>query len=332
MRILKSCLPCLLPISILTLAGCGGGRHETTEVYYLVAANTKIAYWQEAKEGLYAAAKQLGVRSEMVGPEGYDPEGEKREFDRIVASQPAPAGILVSPTAPELMRGSIDAAIAKGIPVVTMDSDDPKSKRLLFIGTDNYQAGQLGGEVVASELNGKGSVVVYTIEGQLNLVERLEGYTRVFVQHPGIQIVHTIDIKGDPIVAFERTKELVEKGEIKPDAFVCLEALACQEVADVLDRHKVTGKLVMAMDTNRSTLEWIRKGLIHATIAQKPYTMAFYGLKVLDDLHHHRPPELDANWGQNTQAPIPVLIDTGVTLVDKGNVDAFMHPLRVPAQ
>ncbi len=64
---------------------------------------------------------------------------------------------------------------------------------------------------------------------------------------------------------------------------MCLEALAGKEVADVLDRNKVSGKTVVAMDTDEDTLKWIQKGVIAATIAQKPFTMAYYGVKMLDE-------------------------------------------------
>ncbi|HXG33006.1 MAG TPA: substrate-binding domain-containing protein [Bryobacteraceae bacterium] len=310
--------------SALWLAGCGGGRHEATEAYFLVTSNVKIAYWQEAAAGMAAAARQLGVKSEMVGPESYDPQGEREAFEQVVARQPAPAGIMVSAANPDVLRPAIDAAIAKGIPVITVDADVPDSKRLLFVGTDNYEAGQLGAELLVKRLGGKGNVVFYTIVGQGNLVERMEGYKRVLIQHPGIRIVQTVDMKGDPVVAFETTKKILETVKPVPDAFVCLEALSCQEVADVLDRQKVTGKTLIAMDTNRSTLEWIQKGMIYATIAQKPYTMAYYGVKVLDDLYHNKPERLDQNWARDTRSPLPVFIDTGTTLIDASNVEAYL--------
>jgi ribose transport system substrate-binding protein len=308
----------------LWFAGCGGGRHEATEVYFLVTSNVKIAYWQEAAAGLQAAARQLGVKSEMVGPESHDPQGEREAFEHVVARQPAPAGIMVSAANAEIMRPVIDAAIAKGIPVITMDADVPNSKRLLFVGTDNYEAGQLGAELLVKRLGGKGNVVFFTIAGQDNLVERLEGYKRVLIQHPGIRIVETVDMRGDPVVAFETAKRILETAKPAPDAFVCLEALSCQEVADVLDRQKVTGKTLIAMDTNRSTLEWIQKGMIYATIAQKPYTMAYYGIKILDDLYHNKPERLDQDWARNTRSPLPVFVDTGTTLIDASTVDAYL--------
>src|ERR1035438_393119 len=91
-------------VAMSLLCACGGGRHETTEKYFLVAANTKIAYWQEAAEGLRTAARELGVKVEMVGPETYDPKAEKEAFLAAVHGQIPPAGILVSAADPELMR------------------------------------------------------------------------------------------------------------------------------------------------------------------------------------------------------------------------------------
>src|SRR5260370_19113611 len=102
-----------------------------------------------------------------------------------------------------------------------------------------------------------------------------------------------------------------------------MESLATKEGADVIDRKKVKGKTIVAMDGVAGTMEGIEKGLIAATIAQKPFTMAFYGLKVLDDLHHHQPESLDHFWVQDAQAPIPTFIDTGATLIDKNNLASF---------
>ena len=99
-------------------------------------------------------------------------------------------------------------------------------------------------------------------------------------------------------------------------------------MAEVLDRNRIRDKIVVAMDTDQGTLEGIEKGLIAATIAQKPYTMAFVGLKLLDDLHHHKPAPLDAPWGQNTLAPIPSFVDTGATLIDQSNVQSFIQAVE----
>ncbi|MEP6756815.1 MAG: sugar ABC transporter substrate-binding protein, partial [Chthonomonadales bacterium] len=80
------------------------------------------------------------------------------------------------------------------------------------------------------------------------------------------------------------------------------------------------------------TLEGIRKGIITATIGQKPFTMCFFGVKMLDDLHHHKPVQLDKKWSDDSFSPIPSFVDTGATLIDKSNVDAFIKSLASETQ
>jgi ribose transport system substrate-binding protein len=315
------------------LVGCGGSPHATTEKYYLVATNIKIPYWQSANAGLLRAGAQIGVKVEMVGTDTFDPKGEHDAFQRVLAEKIKPAGVMVSPADPAIMTPDIDAAIGQGIPVVTIDSDAPASKRLTFIGTDNYKAGQMGAQLAAKQLQGKGNVVVYTMPEQANLKDRMRGYRDAFEMHPGIKIVDTVDIKGDPRIAFDHTQEMVDKKTIdKVDGFICLEAIACPEIADVLDRSKTASKVIVAMDTDPRTLDWIKKGRIAGTIAQKPYSMGFVGVAILDQMHHYPPAPLDKPWAQDPQSPVATFIDTGEMLVDKSNVDSFISETSQKSQ
>ena len=317
-RLFHVLAPCALMIPFL---GCTGSQHSADEKYVLVATNIQLPYWKAASAGLTKLALQMHVRAEFAGPDNFDPKAEQDAFRKAVAGKPA--GILISPADPELLKGDIDQAIEQGIPVITVDSDAPSSKRLFFIGTDNFKAGQMGASVLVKQLNGKGNVVVFSMPEQSNLKERLRGYEDTLASHPGIKITEVVNIKGDPRIAFDKTMEILKKEPAKVDAFACLEAVACPEVADVLDRNKVD-KLVVAMDTDPRTLEWIQKGKISATIGQKSYTMAYVGLKMIDDLHHNKITPLDANWAQDSFSPIPTFVDTGVTLIDKSNVDSFL--------
>jgi ribose transport system substrate-binding protein len=307
--------------TLLLLVSCAP-RHDSDENYYLIAANIQVPYWRAAGAGFMQAASQMRVRAEFVGPETYDPKAQQLEFERAVKTKPS--GILISPANPQLMRSDIDAAIDAGIPVITMDSDSPTSKRLVFIGTNNYQAGVMGARVAVKELHGKGNVVVFTMPGQTNLDDRLRGYRDTFANFPQIKIARIVNIAGDPLVAFDTTTQIVGKEKDKVDAFVCLEALAGKEVAEVLNRYKVKDKTILAMDTDPETLDWIKKGEIAATIAQKPYTMSYVGLTMLDDLHHNPPRSLQRDWAADPLSPVPAFVDTGATLVDRSSVDTFL--------
>jgi ribose transport system substrate-binding protein len=309
--------------SFLLLTGCASSPHSPDEKYFLVASNIKVPYWQTAQAGLSRARAEMKVKAEMVGPDTHDAEAEKEAF-RSAARQ-NPMGILVSASDASVLTPEIDAAMQKGIPVLTIDSDADASKRLFFVGTDNYKAGTEGGKLAAKLLNNKGNIVVFTMPEQANLKERLHGYQDVIDTHPQMKITQVIDMKGRPENAFDSAKQLIDS-KAKVDAFVCLESISGPEVADVIDRAKMTGKVVLiGMDTDQRTLEYIQKGIMSATIGQKPFTMAFYGLKLLDDVHHHKPNPLIADWAQDSFSRFPTFVDTGASLITKENVQTFLQ-------
>ncbi len=304
------------------LAGCA--RHSSAEHYYLVTTNTKLAYWQSAAAGLDKIAKEWDVHAEMRGPRDFDPKDEVDEFRSVVALKPV--GILVSVADANLMAPEIDAAINAGIPVITIDSDAPNSHRLYFIGTNNRQAGRLGGHALAEKLQGKGNVVFYTNAGQPNLDERLNGYKDALTGFPNIHITEVVDIHGQSTVAFDDAQKAVPlTGKDRVDAFVCLEASAGKEVGEVLRRDNAKDRVVIAMDVDKDTLDLVKEGIIYATIAQKPFTMSYFGIKMLDDAHHYPPASLAKNYAVDPFAPIPAFIDTGSALVDSSNVDQFLQ-------
>ena len=315
--------------AMFSFVGCGSGH--SGETYILVTTNVKIPYWQSAAAGFGQAASRLGVGYSFQGPDTYDPAAERDSFEAAI--QKKPAGLLVSVADPTTIKDSSDRAIAAGIPVITIASDAPASKRLFFIGTNNYQAGILGGKRLAEELKGKGTAVVFTMPSQPNLDERLRGYKTALEGFPQIKLAHIVDIKGDPRVAFDATTQFLANDKKEHiDAFVCLEALSGKEVADVLDNYNIKGRTIMAMDDDPDTLQLIQKGEIAATISQKPYTMAYMGLLTLDNLHHAPPKTLVGDWAHDGFAPVPAFVDTGSAMVDKSNVDAFLQATKSISQ
>lgn len=317
-----SALIVLSALAAASLIGCG--RHSRSERFYLVASNTKLAYWQSAAAGLDKAAAEYGVHAELRGPEDFDPKGEVADFRSVVALKPT--GILVSVEDPVLMQPEIDAALAAGVPVITLDSDAPSSHRLFFIGTNNREAGRLGGETLKEKLNDRGNVVVFTMPGQPNLDDRLQGYNDILAGSPAIHIVAIEDIHGDPAAAFDKTQQyLAHTGKDRVDAFICLEASAGKEVGEVLRRGNVKDRIVVAMDVDKDTLNMVKSGVITATIAQKPFTMAYVGVKMLDDIYHDPLPSLTRNYEADPFAPVPAFVDTGSAVVNADNVDRFIQ-------
>ena len=310
----------ILALGVACTSGCD--RHSKKEIFYLVSANTALPYWQTAAAGFNHAASQFKVTARVVGPENYDPQAEMSELQKATAAKPA--GILISVADVSVLQSGINAAVQAGIPVITIDSDDPASHRLFFIGTNNIEAGRMGGKRLIQKLGGKGNVVFFTLAGQPNIEERLRGFKDELEERPDMHIVDVIDIKSDARVAFDKAQEMLAlTGPKKIDAFVCLESAGGKPVSDAIKRANVTDRVLIAWDANQDTLDGIKAGMIDSTIAQKPFTMGYYGLKALDELFHEPPASLSKDYGSDPFSPYPVFVDTGTTLVDKENLDLY---------
>jgi ribose transport system substrate-binding protein len=307
-----------------TIVGCEKPYHQPEERYVLVAANVNLPYWQEAAAGLTDIGKNAGVKVEMVGPVTLAPSEELTAFQQAVAQHPS--GIMVSVSDPKLFKDPIDHAILQGIPVIGIDADAPDSNRVLFIGTDNFRAGQDSGKRMATLLGGQGRVVIVTLAGQLNAEDRVRGVMDVLKKYPGVQAVQTIDDKGDGRVAFDAISALLQKKE-KIDGIIALEATGGPGAADALHRMDMTEKIkIVAFDKDPQTLEGIDRKWITATVVQKPYVMAFYGVRFLDDLHHNVVHEFK-DWATAPTAPLPTFVDTGTAVIDSTNLAAFQKAL-----
>ncbi len=139
------------------------------------------------------------------------------------AMESKPAGIMVSASRPELFHDAINAAIAVGIPVIAVDSDAPDTKRVLFVGTDNFRAGQESAKRMAQILQGKGQIAVILIPDQQNIDERMRGVTEALKKFPRSRSYRPLTIAGDPRVANDSISNFLH-GKTKIDGIISLEA------------------------------------------------------------------------------------------------------------
>jgi ribose transport system substrate-binding protein len=327
MRNASKALVFLTVVFATMLVSCSPAAHNG-ERYVFIATNINIPYWQDAKAGFMDSAKRLGgAKAEFIGPSRYAPDEELKDFQDAVASKPN--GILISPAQPDTIKSAIDDAVTAGIPVICADSDAPGSHRVLFIGTDNYLAGQQSGNTIARLLHGRGGLVVVKITGQNNQEERARGVRDAINKYPAMTVAIEVNDSGDAQQAGDAVANMIRNGG-HPDGIVCLEASCGPGVAKALDQLGMANRIpIVAMDANPETLDRIAQGHIVASIAQKPYTMGYYGLQYLDDLHHNRVHEFP-DWRTAPASPLPSVVDTGTAVVDSGNIQAYLSATGHP--
>ena len=292
------------------------------ETYVEVLALINLPYFIDHRLGLEFAGKELGVKTKFVGPVDYDMTAMINTLEQTIAEKPA--GILVVGFDPAL-KPSIDAAIDAGIPVVTLDAEVYGSKRLTFLGTGNYNAGRVGGKLLAEAIGGKGKVAILTKVGQSNLEERIQGYKDELAEnYPAVELVQIIDDQSNSAIAADSLKALLQR---EPDlaGVGCVEAAGGVGAATASNELGLKGKLkIISMDRDDGTLKFIEDGTIVASVAQKTALMSYLGTKLMYYLHHAPVPVVPDNKAAGI-VPMPESVDTGTIVINKDNAKFFYH-------
>jgi len=303
-------------------AGAGNivnAEADPNEEYVFIGKSVSNPYWVDAREGLEDRARALGVKADFRGASGTDVNEQIKQFEDAMARKPA--GIIISPSGVGITP-MINRAIENQIPVICVDSDAPQSKRFSYVGTDNYNAGRQGGELLGKLLNGKGEVFLLSVPGEPNLEDRIRGYRDALAKHPGIKIV---DVGNDRADSNEAAKVARNIMSAHPNiaGVGCVDSGGGEGTAVVLREKGLVGKVkIVGMDRNDATLNLIEEGVIDASIAQRTYTMAYMSLGMLYDLHHNKVRMVE-DWRGAGVLPLPTNVDTGTVVITKENVGAF---------
>jgi simple sugar transport system substrate-binding protein len=107
-------------------------------------------FWSVVSNGLRAAGRDLGVRVEYQAPTTFDMVDMSDLIQAAVASRPS--GLVVSIPDPDALEGAIRAAVAAGIPVISINSGGEVSGdfgALAHVGQTEYEAGYGAGQRMA---------------------------------------------------------------------------------------------------------------------------------------------------------------------------------------
>ena len=174
----KQIMRIVATVAAIALAGCGGdstksaGAKGGKAVHVAYVTNGVDPFWTIAEAGAKAGAKEFGAEVEVLMP----PKGlvdQKRMVETLLSN--GIDGIAISPIDAANQVQMIDEA-AKVTNVITQDSDAPGSKRLCFVGMDNYKAGRQAGTLVKEALPNGGKLMIFVgrLE-QLNSQQRRQG-------------------------------------------------------------------------------------------------------------------------------------------------------------
>jgi ribose transport system substrate-binding protein len=260
---------------------------EVQDLQLDMAFKSLSGFYMPIVVGANRALSELGVTGGVSAPNTSVTAEAKAEQIAMVQSmrEAKTNGLGLAPLGAELVA-EIDATIDAGIPVVLIDGDQATSKRDLYIGTQNADAGTTGGESLASLLTGKSGTVVILGNSDPSWSG---GYDRTMAAKDVLEAAdYTVSIvTADWSSTGEATNiaailNLINTSDppvvgmmgMFANAYQC--AMAAEQAGKAADDITIA-----AFDFEAKTVSYMQSGYIKVTHAQRNYYMGYLAPYVL---------------------------------------------------
>jgi ribose transport system substrate-binding protein len=297
-------------------SGCdrntSGGAGKVVKLAFVT--NNASEFWKTASNGVHKYEKEGKVQVDIKMP----PNGKTEEQNQIIENLVSQGydGIAVSVIAPKDQVPNLNRAAEK-TKLITFDSDATESKRLLYVGSLNYEAGQKCGEQIVKLLpqGGKIAVFVGTFSAD-NAAQRLKGLEDA-IKGKNIEIVEKREDQTERAKARKNVEDIVNNSALDVKLVCGLWSYNGPAIAAALEGTGKKGKVLAAVfDDEDDTVKGIESGTITCTVVQHPYDMGYRSAKWIHEL---------ATDFDKAKAKIPAdkIDNTGLEVIDKSNLADF---------
>ncbi len=288
------------------------------EEYVYIASGHKGQYTKMEKEGIEAFKHDFNVKAYALAPEKFDIVAQTKLL--IEAQDNTPDGIVIYGSALSLTP-YVNQAAEAGIPIVTVGSDLPDSKRLAYIGPDWYDIGVNQAEAIAGLIQQEGTVAMLGMVGSDSSDKAFSGFQDTMAVYEDIYVLGGYDDMGTIKEAERVTKKLVQEYDI--DAIAGFDTNSGLGIVQALKELGLEDQIkVVCVGMTTDHLKLVKSGLVQKLIGQKYDLMVYYGLDLLYD-YNHSGLNVTKNDRTNDVTNIPNKINTGIIEIDKTNIDDF---------
>jgi ribose transport system substrate-binding protein len=286
-----------------------------------IVTNGLSPFWDPMAAGMRRAAEKYGCDADWQGPSTAQIPEQRQLIEAAIARKVD--GLAVSAIEAAAVTPVLNQAADKGILVITFDSDAPQSKRLVYIGTNNTNAGKAAGEAAVRLLPQGGKVVGFVGNRSAeNARQREEGFREAVKGH-GIELVDVREDNKDVGRARKNVEDAIQAFK-DAKAFLGLYSYNGPAIADAVSAAGIRSRTkVITFDAEPKTIQALQNGKIDVTVVQKPYE---FGYRAVELLYKMKTLGVDAARAE-LKVPADGLIDTGVELVTPENVAGFKKKL-----
>ena len=299
--------------ALLSFAGTPQSADKKTLAFVVNGASD---FWKAAEAGVKKAQGELpNYTLTFKYPEQSSAAIQTRMMDDLVAA--GVAGIMVSAVDPKTMGDALNR-VGGQVALFTTDSDAPNSKRIVYIGSSNTDAGKQAGQLMLKALPNGGKCMGFVgLPGADNARERIDGVKET-IKGSKIELV---DVRADDIDQ-TRAKRNVEDTITAHPEINCMVGFYSYNTPRIYEALKEAGKIgkvtIIGFDEDAITLGGVKEGTIVGTVVQQPYEWGYQGMKDM------------AKYLEGDKSFIPAnhLIIVPTKIIDKSNVDAFWTELK----
>ena len=254
---------------------------------------------------------ELGIKFEWVGSTNSVAAEQVTVIEGLI--EKGVNGIMISCNDANALKDVINKAMDKGIKIATFDSDSPDSKRLFYIGTNNFNAGKKAAEYMINLLPNGGKVAILTgVLGAPNLEERIQGFKEA-AKGSKLEILPVQTGEDDVAKSVEIVNQFTAAN---PDlAGWWFDGgwpfFADQEALSGLKQFREKGGKVVSIDTFHPMLKFVGLDYVDQLIGSNYTAMGDQGIRLL----------YKAIQGEKLTE---TNVDTGFELCDKSNVEEVL--------
>jgi len=282
---------------------------------FVVFPTESGCFFEKVREGMKKAAKELerhNVKIDFLGTKGHNISRQQQLLTHAIDLKPD--GIVIVPASSTQLNLLIDEAADNDIPVVTVSDDAPYSKRLFYIGADNYSCGRLCGELMGNYLCTEGNVIIFSGSTELYaLKQRVAGFRdKLKTSYPNIKISKIVNCDEMEENCINSAVEELSCISECTGIFVT-SAQGTLSVVNALDQLNFPlYPKVIGFEPNEITADHLTQGKISALLFQDSFMQGYLSLKTLYDyLSHGIVPKKDC-------------VNTKIEIVLRENIENFI--------
>ena len=231
------------------------------------------------KAGVERADEMDGVDARFIGPVGAEAGGQISEIETLMNNMD---GLAISAVSTDALSPLINRVIEAGIPVISYNTDNPESARLVFAGQDLVESGRQAGQQMIEVLDGEGKVMITTIDAAAQWsLDRESGAREVLEAEEGIEVVRTLNTGTDPQEIFSAIENAMLSNP-GITGILSLECCSTPAAGEWVKRNGMAGKIkIVGFDLLDQTLELVADEVIQVTIDQAPERQGFEAVNLL---------------------------------------------------